>query len=133
MKYSRQRKLILDIVKANHVHPTAEWVYEEARKSIPGIGLATVYRNLNMLASMGEIRKIPCEGGVDRFDGDCSAHYHLKCSKCGKLYDLEAKDKAAEAQLLSMIRDTFSLETAELDLNPALVQGVCSCCSSECE
>lgn len=128
MKYSRQRNLILDIVRTNPVHPTAEWVYEQARKEIPAIGLATVYRNLNMLASLGEIEKIPGVDGVDRFDGDCSEHYHLKCSRCGRLYDLQSRDGLAETNLKKMIAETFLLEPADVTLNPELLEGLCDRC-----
>ena len=79
MRYSKQRELILDIVRSNAVHPTAEWVYEHARKVMP-IGIATVYRNLNQLADAGLIRCIPSPDGAERYDGrtDCPVSYtHL--------------------------------------------------------
>ncbi len=63
MRYSKQRSLILDIVRSNPVDPTAEWVYEQARKEMPSIGIATVYRNLNALTEMGAIGKITGVGG----------------------------------------------------------------------
>ena len=125
MKYSRQRRLILDIVRSNPVHPTAEWVYEQARKEIPEIGIATVYRNLNVLVSLGEVEKIRGVDGVDRFDGDCSEHYHLKCSCCGRLYDLHAQNREAEVGLKKMIAETFLLEPADVTLNPSLLEGLC--------
>lgn len=58
MKYSRQRNLIFDIVRNTDVHPTPEWVYEQARQVMPSIGVATVYRNLNALAQAGQLKRI---------------------------------------------------------------------------
>ena len=69
MNYSRQRNLILDIVKNTTSHPTAEWVYQEAKKELPSIGIATVYRNLNTLVELGEVRRLSSGDGQDRFDG----------------------------------------------------------------
>ena len=62
MNYSKQRELILAIVKNTKVHPTAEWVYQEAKKEMPSIGIATVYRNLNALAERGEFKRITVAG-----------------------------------------------------------------------
>ena len=62
MNYSRQRELILNIVKGTKGHPTAEWVYRQAKKDIPTIGIATVYRNLNAMVEMGTLRRIPASG-----------------------------------------------------------------------
>src|SRR5687767_10079081 len=46
---SRRRDVILRIVQGADSHPTAEWVYERARRKIPNLSLGTVYRNLNLL------------------------------------------------------------------------------------
>jgi len=46
---TKQRAVILDILKKGGYHPTAEAIYHEARKVIPNISLGTVYRNLNFL------------------------------------------------------------------------------------
>ena len=85
MRYSKQRELILDIVRSNAVHPTAEWVYEHARKVMP-IGIATVYRNLNQLADWGLIIRMPFH--VERYDADLSPHAHFCCEGCGRVFDL---------------------------------------------
>ena len=52
MNYSQQRNCIMNIVVSNPVHPTAEQVYDIARRSYPKISLGTVYRNLNQLADL---------------------------------------------------------------------------------
>ena len=49
MRNSKQRDLILQLVRSAHTHPTADWVYNEARKQMPNISLGTVYRNLGQL------------------------------------------------------------------------------------
>ena len=128
VRYSKQRSLILDIVRSNPVHPTAEWVYEQARKEMPSIGIATVYRNLNALTEMGAIGKITGVGGIDRFDGNISPHFHLQCTECGRLIDLPAKDPQAAFWLKQMIRDLFSVEDENVTVTTTLLQGVCNDC-----
>ena len=129
MKYSRQRRLILDIVKSNPVHPTAEWVYRQAREEMPSIGIATVYRNLNALANVGEIGKISGNDGIDRFDGKSAEHYHMQCSRCGRLVDLNAKDTSALEELRKVISTTFDVEGQDITVTTTLLKGVCEKCA----
>lgn len=89
MKHLRrtpQRDIILDYLKNSREHPTAELVYEKVKEKLPSISLATVYRNLNMLAAKGEITRIDI-GHEAHFDGDTSSHLHFICKKCKKIYD----------------------------------------------
>lgn len=89
-RYSRQREEILKIVMGTKTHPTADWVYEEARRSIPNISLGTVYRNLNLLADEGVIMRIVLDDGKVRFDGNSDDHHHFICNDSGKVYDIES-------------------------------------------
>ena len=86
---SKQRDAILDVLKGTKTHPSAEWVYKEVKKVIPNISLGTVYRNLKLLHSKGEIIEIACSGEEGRFDGNPDLHYHITCIKCGKIGDVE--------------------------------------------
>ena len=69
-------------------HPTAAWVHEQARRSLPKIGLGTVYRNLKSLVEEGVIREIQGGPGPSRFDGNTGRHYHIRCLACGRVNDL---------------------------------------------
>jgi Fe2+ or Zn2+ uptake regulation protein len=42
---SRQREVVLAAVRSTIDHPTADWVYRQARRTLPRIGLGTLYRN----------------------------------------------------------------------------------------
>lgn len=88
MNYSRQREIILKAVRADMSHPSVDSVYMEIRKEIPNISLATVYRNLNLLAEKGEIKKIDSLDGSCHFDFNTTNHYHFICNKCNKVYDV---------------------------------------------
>jgi len=86
---TRQRGVILDILKESCSHPTAEMIYREARRALPNISLGTVYRNLNFLRDQGTVREIrPSEGGSSRFDGADTPHAHFHCVHCSALLDI---------------------------------------------
>lgn len=89
LKYSRQREMIKNFLMARKDHPTADMVYMNVRKQNPNISLGTVYRNLTLLADMGEIARLRIGDGVDHFDADTSPHYHFVCTRCGCVTDLE--------------------------------------------
>ena len=74
LKYSRQRESIKEFLMTRTDHPTADTVYENLRLIYPNISLGTVYRNLSLLADIGEIRKLPSTSGADRFDGRTEPH-----------------------------------------------------------
>ncbi|MCS6990057.1 MAG: transcriptional repressor [Chloroherpetonaceae bacterium] len=88
-RYSRQREEVLRVVRNANSHPTADWVYEQVRKTLPRVSLGTVYRNLNLLADEGLIQRVILDDGVMRYDGKTRAHHHFICSKTGKIYDVE--------------------------------------------
>ena len=128
MKYSRQRSIVLDILKNSYDHPTAEEVYAEAQKIHPGIGIATVYRNLNQLAEAGEINRIALGNGNDRFDGHLEEHYHLYCRECGRLQDLRPDTKKLE-ELKSLATEAFGLKAGnKATFSPTVMEGVCDHC-----
>lgn len=89
LKYSRQREAIKEYLASTTCHPTADTVYMNIKKLYPNISLGTVYRNLSLLAEHGEIIKISCGDGSDRFDANIGQHYHLICSQCGEIIDLQ--------------------------------------------
>ena len=88
LKYSRQREMIKEFLMTRKDHPTADVVYMNVRQSNPNISLGTVYRNLTLLADIGEIQRLRVGDGVDHFDADTSPHYHFICNTCGAVIDL---------------------------------------------
>lgn len=88
IKHSKQRDAILEELRSRKDHPTAEELYFSLKPSYPNLSLGTVYRNLNMLAEEDIILKIPSDG-ADRFDATTENHYHFRCTKCGKVSDVD--------------------------------------------
>lgn len=88
MKYSKQRQLILDIVKDSCDHPTAQTIYYRAKEKMPNISLGTVYRNLISLYENGDIKHIQIANKKDRYDGNICTHFHIYCEECKKTKDI---------------------------------------------
>lgn len=88
-RMTRQKKLILEILRSTDTHPTADWIYEQARKQIPDISLGTVYRNLSNLKQAREIMELNYGSTFSRYDGNPHNHYHFVCDSCGRVFDLD--------------------------------------------
>lgn len=103
MHRSRQRDLLLEILRGTHCHPDADWVYARMREKMPHVSLGTVYRNLARLSEEGTILRLDVGRQADRFDANPMPHYHLACKTCGSVLDLSlayenALDAAAAAE-----------------------------------
>ncbi|MDN5346794.1 MAG: Fur family transcriptional regulator, peroxide stress response regulator [Clostridia bacterium] len=88
-RMTKQKKVILEILRGTKSHPTADWIYEQARKILPDISLGTVYRNLGVLKESGEILELNYGSTYSRYDGNPVNHYHFVCLKCGKVLDVD--------------------------------------------
>jgi len=124
MRMTKQKKVILDILQNTKSHPSADWVYEQARKLVPDISLGTVYRNLNVLRDMGKISELNYGSTYSRYDGVASNHYHFFCEKCNNLFDVtipvyEGLDK--------MVQETTGFEVRQHRME---FYGICNECQA---
>lgn len=87
-RMTRQRALILEVLRSVTSHPTADEIYSMVREKMPRISLGTVYRNLDLLANSGEILCLDRAGGQKHFDGDIRPHCHVRCKHCGRIGDI---------------------------------------------
>jgi len=90
VRMTPQRRVILEELQKVESHPTADEIYEMARRRLPRISLGTVYRNLEILARQGLIRQLDT-GPQKRFDGTVREHYHIRCVRCGAMVDCPLK------------------------------------------
>jgi Fur family ferric uptake transcriptional regulator len=88
MRLTNQRRIIMEQLRSVTTHPTADEIYGMVREKMPRISLGTVYRNLEVLSSLGLVRKLENAAGQKRFDGDMSPHHHIRCEICGKVGDI---------------------------------------------
>ena len=69
-------------------HPTADEVFEAVSREYPSISRATVYRTLARLSDEGVINRVRINNGADRFDHNAFVHYHVRCTRCGRVDDV---------------------------------------------
>ena len=81
---TKQREIVYEALMRLY-HPTAEEVYEYLRGEQPGIGHATVFRNLAVLAEEGRIVKLFFPDEVTHYDAITDGHYHFVCKRCSKI------------------------------------------------
>jgi len=119
---TRQREVVLSVVRSTMDHPGAEWIYRQARRRLPRISLGTVYRNLKRLAADGVIREIHCGAQETRFDGNTGVHHHVRCVACGRVNDLPLTVDAAREEAAARALNYRILG------HHVEVQGVCPQC-----
>jgi Fe2+ or Zn2+ uptake regulation protein len=121
-----QCALVLDAVNELKSHPTADEVYDFIRKKHPTVSRTTVYRNLARLCETGDIRKVEVPGSADRFDHLPKGHYHVKCTVCGRVADV---DMDYITDMENGIRNSRGYEITGYEM---IFKGVCPDCGSRC-
>ncbi len=86
---TKQREAILRVLRNTKAHPTADWIYDEVRKAIPNISKGTVYRNLQVLQEDGAVTELNLNGTWSRYEAKQDSHYHFRCERCGRVFDLD--------------------------------------------
>ena len=121
---SKQRETILRILRGTASHPTADWIYEQARREMPNISLGTVYRNLRLLTQEGKITELRFNGNLSRFDANISDHDHFQCEQCGRIFDLDGPGVAISDATVAR-KTGFEVHNHRVEFH-----GLCSDCRS---
>lgn len=116
---TKQRLAVLQVVGRKGYHYTAEEIFAEAKKILPGISRATVYNNLHALEHDRVIRRITAEDSSDRYDSSYIPHGHLYCTVCGEVLDFDIPNFT---NTLSEIAD------GEIDSYELKVRYICNNC-----
>jgi Fur family transcriptional regulator, ferric uptake regulator len=92
IRSTRQRKAILDVLKAEARPLTVTEVHELALRAAPRIGLRTVYRNVRELVEDGKLVGVGYPGQPPRYEtvGEGSHKPHLICGLCHKVFELDS-------------------------------------------
>lgn len=122
MRNTKQRDLILSVVENSSDHPTAETIYERARRVMPNLSLGTVYRNLSLLVEQGKIRHVVIPQGGDRYDKTVCTHAHLHCKICNGVIDV------GEGINEEIARAVESSSDCKIDTTDIIFVGICSEC-----
>lgn len=120
---TKQREVVLQVIRDADEHLTANEVFDQAKRLLPSISFATVYNSLRFLKESGHIGEISFGSGASRFDSMTARHDHAICTKCGKLVDMEL-DLPVELVNLAAEFSKFKPESLELTL-----RGLCPECN----
>ena len=116
---TRQREVVLQVIRDASGHLTANEVFAEAKQLLPSISFATVYNSLRYLKDAGHIAEIQFGNGASRFDKMTHRHDHAICTKCGKLVDIEM-EHPKELVKMAAKYSKFKPESLEFTL-----RGIC--------
>jgi Fur family peroxide stress response transcriptional regulator len=89
LKLTPQRIAILDYLKGNKTHPSAEDIYRAVSKRFPTMSLATVYNTLSTLKRHEQLLKLSIDPSKARYDPNTSPHHHLICNRCKTIADVD--------------------------------------------
>jgi len=90
LKLTPQRLAIIEYLKNNKNHPSAEDIYNALKEKFPSMSFATVYNTLEVLVEKGLIKELHIDSSKRRFDPFTHQHHHFKCRSCGRIIDIEA-------------------------------------------
>ena len=118
---SYHRIKILEFLRNNRIHPNVDVIYRALEESIPTLSKTTVYNTLNLFSEKGLVAHLSIEENESRYDINTSPHGHFKCTRCGKIYDVEVGNALEELQ---QIGDHI---ITEYQIN---MKGICNLCNT---
>jgi Fe2+ or Zn2+ uptake regulation protein len=124
-RITKQRQVILEELRQLKTHPSADEIYKVVRRRLPRISLGTVYRNLEVLAQMGEIQKLELSGSIKRYDWNTNKHYHIRCVRCDRV------DDAPIAPLKQLEGELYESTVFEIIGHNLEFTGLCPECSKK--
>jgi Fe2+ or Zn2+ uptake regulation protein len=123
---TKQRRVVYESIRGTLSHPTADWIFEKVRMTMPKISLGTVYRNLAVLKDEGMVREIYGHDRRAHYDALTTRHAHFVCSQCGSIGDVHDLPELAW-------RDSTDLAGCEVNEQRVEFTGVCAACRHRSE
>jgi len=134
VKLTPQRLAIFEYLGRHPGHPTAEEVYRDVLARYPTLSFATVYKTLELLAEMGEVRKVIVDELRRRYDVNTEPHQHAVCRQCRRIVDIR-EDEIGGGELLRQALKQVNLSAREFIVEGASVEfaGLCRECARAAE
>ncbi|MFN2326807.1 MAG: Fur family transcriptional regulator [Gemmatimonadales bacterium] len=118
---TRQRDAIRDAFRRADRPLSTDEVHLAARKTVPSLGVATVYRTIRSLQGEGWLATVELPGAPARYELTGKAHHHhFHCERCDKVFDLVG----CPATLQDLLPRSFRLDRHEL-----VLYGRCADCA----
>ena len=88
LRFTKQRALILEIIRQGRGHLDADEIYRRTRKKEPHLSLATVYRSLRRFKQLGLVDELHFNESHHHYEAKPSSeHHHLVCLGCGRVIE----------------------------------------------
>lgn len=130
-KITPQRRAIIEVLIENQdEHLSSEEIYDKVRVNCPEIGLATVYRTMQLLDDINGVSKLNLDDGCIRYEiniagDDSHHHHHLICKECGAI--IEVMEDLLE-DIESKVETTYNFRIKDHDLK---FYGICKDCQDK--
>ena len=119
LKATQQRIVIYEAVLRLENHPTTEEIYTLIRPDNPSVSLGTVYKNLEKFVEAKLIKKVACEDGKMRFDGNIDKHNHFYCTNTHEIIDFQ--EETLHQLIANFLKnkkiDNFEIEDFHIQIN----------------
>ena len=123
LRWTPQRRLILDVLSATSGHVTGSEIVERVRVRDPEATPSTVYRTLDVLEELGYLRHSHGADGREEFHVlPATEHGHLLCSSCGGSWEVSPDEVA---QLTDRLREA---QEFVVDVGHMTIAGTCASC-----
>lgn len=120
IRNTQQRKAILAVFEASEHPLSPEQILQAAQADFPGLGIATVYREIKRLCEAQAIVPVQIPGEAVRYERSGHAHHHhFKCKRCNGVFDFQG----CMSGIASMLPRGFTHHSHEI-----IVYGVCPGC-----
>ena len=125
-KITPQRLAIAKVLAKSEGHPSVENIHDQIKNKFPTMSLATVYKNIILIKSLGEVLELGFPDGSNRYDGNRpDPHPHVICIKCKKIVD-------PDLESLDEMKKEVASETHFRILNHRLdFFGICKSCMAK--
>lgn len=125
-RLTRPRQIVLDVVKKGQRHLTPAEIYQQAKHTYPRLGLATVYRTLDLLVRLGYIQRIHLQEGCHSYAPIEQKHgHHLVCSRCGRA------EEFADCEVEPLIQTLRAKTGYAIDVHVLELMGQCPACQGK--
>ena len=125
LRATTQRRVIVEALLAQPDHITAEDLTAEVNARYPEVHLATVYRTLEVLESLGALYRLSLGHEPTQWHLTGHAHQHLVCDVCGRVQEVS---DPAFARLASALMKAHGFQP---DLRHVALRGRCSGCAGD--
>lgn len=129
-KVTTQKILILEVMLNDSHHLSAKDIHDKLKQK--NIGLATIYRSLNLFIELNIIKKVEIDN-ITYYEMKIFSknpfHIHFKCSKCGSIIDINNKD--INIDYIGIIRKIELEEKFEIEDSDIMFKGICDKCKED--